>query len=491
MKRTAKYESLPLNKGKANGLRQLVNAFATAKNEFLRRLGKTSAWHYLDNARKCRDDFKSFYRQGIPIHLQDQAIFDAVATMVKFIESCLANTHIKARIFNRFAGAKRRYAFWLLRNYGRIGAVLRGEAPAPEHFAITLPERKEVVRYLRKKLRKSLGQAPRLRVRRSLALDNTLHRTFEHKGRQYISVAGLIPRKRLVIPLRGRGRISGNVRVVWDESRKTAFVHMPHDVKTPLTPAIGSNIGLDAGVTEVLASSAGEKHGEGYGKLLERLSEETTQTGRARNRLHRLAKKAEGKGDGAKASAIRRHNLGGKKLRHRRKRGEAAVKTVVGQAVRAVLQDRPTVVVMEDLSHLRGRTRSRKLSRIVSRWARSHLRERLEFRTQAGGSRLETVSAAYTSQTCPVPTCGYVHGDNRHGDRFHCLECGWDGDADVAAGMNLLHRLDDPQIRPWTPKERIKEILLERFRRRKEALGGDRSRQDSSITAGTFGQRLA
>ncbi len=233
----------------------------------------------------------------------------------------------------------------------------------------------------------------------------------------------------------------------------------------------------------MLASSAGEKYGDGYEKLLERLSEETATTGMARNRLHQLAKKAELKGDGAKASAIRRNNLGGKKLRLLSAAGRGRRPQVAGQAVRTALKDRPAVVVVEDLPHLRGRTKSRKLSRIVSRWARSHLRERLEFRTQAGGSRLETVNAAYTSQTCPIPTCGYVHKDNRHGDRFHCLECGWDGDADVAAGMNLLQRLEICEIRLWTPKERIKEILLERFRRRKETGNRDDAAAVSSAAS--------
>jgi putative transposase len=92
----------------------------------------------------------------------------------------------------------------------------------------------------------------------------------------------------------------------------------------------------------------------------------------------------------------------------------------------------------------------------------------MEFRTQAGCSRLETANAAYTSQTCPNPTCGVVHKDNRHGDRFHCLACGWDGDADVVAGMNLLSRLNDAEIHLWTPKEQVKAILEVRFRRRKE-----------------------
>jgi hypothetical protein len=33
---------------------------------------------------------------------------------------------------------------------------------------------------------------------------------------------------------------------------------------------------------------------------------------------------------------------------------------------------------------------------------------------------------------------------------------------------NLLGRVDDPEILPWTPREWVKAILLERFRRRLE-----------------------
>ena len=221
-------------------------------------------------------------------------------------------------------------------------------------------------------------------------------------------------------------------------------------------------------MTEVLTTSAGEKPGLGYGGLLDRLSEETMETGRARNKLFQLARKADARGDAAKASRIRRHNLGRKKLRVKRHRGEAAVKSLVGQAVRQALCNRPVVVAVEDLSHLRGRTKSRQLSRIVSRWARSVWRERLEFRTRAGGSRLETVNAAFTSQMCPDPACGFVHKDNRHGDTFHCLHCGWDGDADVVAALNLLTRKDDAEIRRWMPVDEVRRILVGRFRRRKE-----------------------
>lgn len=46
------------------------------------------------------------------------------------------------------------------------------------------------------------------------------------------------------------------------------------------------------------------------------------------------------------------------------------------------------------------------------------------------------------------------------------------GDGDVVAGMNLRARVNDPEIRLGTPKERAKVIPEERFRRRKQTLLG-------------------
>jgi hypothetical protein len=48
--------------------------------------------------------------------------------------------HIEGTRFRAFEGRQRRYAFWLLRKFVRIGAGLRGEAPEPP-FAISLAER--------------------------------------------------------------------------------------------------------------------------------------------------------------------------------------------------------------------------------------------------------------------------------------------------------------------------------------------------------------
>ena len=125
-----------------------------------------------------------------------------------------------------------------------------------------------------------------------------------------MSITTPASRKRLALPLRGRGRISDNIRVVLDPGRGTASVRVPYDVRTPAQVAGGPAVGLDAGATEVLATSAGEKHGQGYGTLLGQLPEETTETGKARNKLFQFARKAERRGDAAKASRIRRNPQG-------------------------------------------------------------------------------------------------------------------------------------------------------------------------------------
>lgn len=53
----------------------------------LQTLGRTSAWHHVDNAHAFRDEAKSLYRPDVPVHLQDQALCDAVETMRRFIEA--------------------------------------------------------------------------------------------------------------------------------------------------------------------------------------------------------------------------------------------------------------------------------------------------------------------------------------------------------------------------------------------------------------------
>ncbi len=47
------------------------------------------------------------------------------------------------------------------------------------------------------------------------------------------------------------------------------------------------------------------------------------------------------------------------------------------------------------------------------------------------------MSPAYTSQECPQ--CGFVHQDNRQGDRFQCWHCHFTAHADIVGAVNVQH----------------------------------------------------
>ena len=130
---------------------------------------------------------------------------------------------------------------------------------------------------------------------------------------------------------------------------------------------------MGAGVTEVFADSRGHFYGEGFGLVLDRLSAQPTVQEAERSRLHAAENKlATSSRPGAlqKAARIRRLNLGRVKLDARRVKGPAEVKRRIFEAMCNVLRSRPDGLVMEDLSRMRGRTKSRNLSRVVSRWMR-------------------------------------------------------------------------------------------------------------------------
>ena len=111
----------------------VVLAYGRQKDAFLRELVRTTRWGDLDAPRTFRNRDKASRVNGwqLPVHLYDRALADAVDTMKRWILAAIAQAHIQGKCFRAFEGPQRRYAFWLLRKFVRIGAVLSGEAPVP------------------------------------------------------------------------------------------------------------------------------------------------------------------------------------------------------------------------------------------------------------------------------------------------------------------------------------------------------------------------
>ena len=475
--------TLPLNRAKRDQIAELECIYAKATDRFLVILAPASMWYHLASKQRFRDWAKTqgLYPDGVNVHLVDQAAFDAVDTWIRHIESVIVTSKLKAKIWRRFSKGQCHYAYSLLTSYADIGAVIRGEVPKREKIKVSDLERAFLCRFLRRHLKEALENAgnPRARSTRSLSLDETLYTTWvveradgKPARRQYVSIVGPRQGKRIVLPLTGISRVSGNIRVVMDERASRAFVHVAYEIEQ-MEPASGSEKAIDWGVTEVATDQDGKRYGAGYGEQLQRISDENTRKGRRRNKLHALA----------------RHNLGTKKQARRKERGQAALRTITGAAVKEIIYaegnrtrargvvsqrpgQRPGLIVHEDLSHLRGKAMSKKLSRLCSAWMRSELEGRMVMHAYRGCSPTKAVNAA-CSQTCPEPSCGYVSSENRNGDKFHCCNPYWDcryqGGADQVAAMNLSKRASDREITIFTNYTEVKKILEERFQRRLES----------------------
>jgi putative transposase len=67
------------------------------------------------------------------------------------------------------------------------------------------------------------------------------------------------------------------------------------------------------------------------------------------------------------------------------------------------------------------------------------IRRQLRYKLLWRGGRLIAVPAHNTSRTCPA--CGHISADNRKTQaHFACVECGYKGNADVVAAVNIITR---------------------------------------------------
>jgi transposase len=218
-------------------------------------------------------------------------------------------------------------------------------------------------------------------------------------------------------------------------------------------------IGIDKGYTEAFTDSDGQAHGEKFGAVLTRYSDQTAQTNAQRNKLHALEKKHRKAGHTVKADRIKRHNLGRQKLDVRRKETQDQLRTIAYQSAHSLL-DKAAVVVSEDLTSPIGKKQQwKKFNRRMSSWAKGTLADALESVCTQRQAKSVLVNAAYTSQM--DSTTGWLQG-KRVGDKFY-RENGDVLQADHNAALNVLARLDDREIARFTPYQEVRKILLARY----------------------------
>jgi len=246
-----------------------------------------------------------------------------------------------------------------------------------------------------------------------------------------------------------------NLRIVV----KDGFTEIHYAAEKGAGRACGDQvIGIDKGYTEAFTDSDGTAHGMGFGLVLSRYSDATAATGKGRNKLHAIEKKHRAAGRESKADRIKHCNLGRKKIDARKERVQKQLRTLAFQAAHGIV-DKAAVVASEDLtSPIAAKQQWRRYNRRMGAWAKGVLAEALDSVCMQRKASHVLVCGAYTSQM--DSNTGLLQG-KRVGDKFY-RENGDVLQADHNAALNVLARLDDPDISRFTPYRDVRRILLAR-----------------------------
>ncbi len=291
-----------------------------------------------------------------------------------------------------------------------------------------------------------------------IVLEPGSYKCFSHNGKNYIEVISLKRGSLLAIPVGTNYSITGQIRLILREGK----VEIHYTIDNTDERACGSKeIGIDKGYTEAFVDSEGDFYGKELGEVLSKESDSLKKKYQRRNKIKAVLNKVEQKNP-KKAKRIIKHNLGRKKLNRRKQRHQAKVKTIVFTAVNRVV-DKAKTIVCEDLTKtFKSKSYGKNANRRLSGWVKGLMASAIDIVASRRGSRVVQVNAAYTSQICSK--CGCF--GKRTGDTFHCASgCGAVMIAPLNAAVNVLARLYDNELHRWLPFTKVKQILLERYRR--------------------------
>jgi putative transposase len=231
-----------------------------------------------------------------------------------------------------------------------------------------------------------------------------------------------------------KGAEIGAAKLWYDKSNKQFYllVSLGIEVADPI-PSLHTQVaGIDVGVRylAVTATTKGE-HSFHSGK----------QVVPKANHYARLRKRLQKKGTRA---AIRRLVV----ISGRERRLKQDANHVVSK--RIVTQHPHTLIGLEDLTHIRERTRrkhgkkatkkQRKANATSSKWSFAELQGMIAYKSLLQESMVVKVDAHYTSKACP--RCGHTADKNRpnHGLLFVCQNCHYTLHADLVGARNITMR---------------------------------------------------
>jgi putative transposase len=275
----------------------------------------------------------------------------------------------------------------------------------------------------------------------SPTLTYNYHRDYGLKENQQVSILTL--EGRVIVPYTGydkhlarlqKGASIGAAKLWYDKPRKRFYllISLEIEVADPTPESQGQVVGVDVG-QRYLAVTATATNGTSFysGKAVRAKADHYA----------RLTKRLQQKGT---RSATRR-------LRAISGRERRLKQTANHEISRRIVEAHPhSLIGLEDLTHIRERTKrrkgkraskkQRKANRHASKWAFAELHAYIAYKATLAGSMAVKVDAHYSSQACP--RCGYTDASNRpnKGLTFVCQSCHYSLHADLIGARNVTLR---------------------------------------------------
>lgn len=211
-----------------------------------------------------------------------------------------------------------------------------------------------------------------------------------------------------------KGQNPTSATLVYNKRKKCFYIHIV--LERPVETPFGSNpIGIDRGIYNLATTSNGLKFS---GKQVKHI----------RNHYSKLRQSLQSKGTIGAKRLLKR--LSGKEQRWMSDINHTISRRIVNSCKSG------DVLVLEDLKYIRDRIRLAKKQRFVQHsWAFGQLGSFIEYKALEKSIPVVHVDPRHTSQRCPI--CNHVERANRSGHRFSCKNCGYIGNADQVASLNI------------------------------------------------------
>jgi putative transposase len=204
-------------------------------------------------------------------------------------------------------------------------------------------------------------------------------------------------------------------------------------------------IGVDIGMANLVSTSEGKRYGQVSPALRQRV-ERSAEKRRRKQKLNACLKKK-----------------GKPTVDLNDDRAEAFARNEIGRALNQMLNDLPegAAVALERLSVKDMRFKSRQMNRALRASQLGYARDKLKFKLDERGIRYRSVQPAYSSQECSQ--CGFTFSMNRRSqDKFVCLWCGYEANADENASSVIAKRFGAVELNAL-PFRDVEMLLAKRF----------------------------